>query len=95
MYLAHSFPLIKPASFHLPTKNEYILRQPDSQMHLSNFNEALQTGLNIILHITAGICYNHKGEIIFYNNPEDSGDAKQCQAPHSRKSKFETEKQYC
>jgi len=78
----------------LASKDEYILRQPDSQMRLSNFNEALQTGLNITLHVAAGICYDHKGEIIFYNDPEDPGEARQRRAPHPRKSKFETEEQY-
>lgn len=78
----------------LASKDEYMLRQPDSQERLSHFNEAPQQGLNITLHVAAGICYDHKGEIIFYNDPMDPGEVRQRRAPHPRKSSVETEAEY-
>ncbi len=75
----------------LASKDEYMLRQPDSQERLSHFNEAPQQGLNITLHVSASICYDHKGEIIFYNDPMDPGEVKQCKAPYPHKSSVETE----
>lgn len=78
----------------LALKDEYMLRQPNSQERLSHFNEAPQQGLNITLHVSAGICYDHKGEIIFYNDPMDPGEVKQRKAPYPHKSSVETEAQY-
>ena len=60
----------------LASKDEYILRQPDNQIRLSNFNKAPQTGLNITLHVATNICYNYKGEIIFYNDLKNLSEAK-------------------
>ena len=81
------------SSRELASKDEYMLRQPNGQERLSHFNEAPQ-GLNITLHVAAGICYDHKGEITFYNDPMDPGEVKQRKAPYPHRSSVETEAEY-
>ena len=78
----------------LATKAEYSLRRPSSQLWLSRLKEVKESGLNITLHVAAGISYNNKGYLIFYNDPMDPGEVRQLKAPYPRKSSVETEAQY-
>ena len=78
----------------LSTKAEYSLRRPSSQSRLSRLKETKESGLNITLHVAAGISYNGKGCLVFYNDPEDPGDIRQRKPPKPHKSSVETEAEY-
>ena len=78
----------------LATKVEYSLRRPSAKLRLSRLKEVKESGLNITLHVAAGISYNSKGYLIFYNDPEDPGDIRQRKPPKPRKSSVETEVEY-
>ena len=64
--------------------------EPSSQKYLRYFNKASQ-GLNITLYVFASVCYNYKGEIIYYNDPIDPSEVKQRRTPYSHKLSVETE----
>ena len=78
----------------LATKAEYSLRRPGSKARLSRLKERVESGLNVTLHVAAGISYNNKGYLIFYHDPEDPGEVRQRRAPYPRKSSVETEAEY-
>jgi hypothetical protein len=52
-----------------------------------------ETGLDVTLHATAGVCYNHKGPLIFYKDPQEPSEKHRKPNP-PRKSKYETQDQF-
>lgn len=46
--------------------SEYELRFPGQEW---GRNESQVTHLDVIIHVAGGISYNHKGALIFYNDP--------------------------
>jgi hypothetical protein len=55
----------------LTTSHGYILREAGSTARLSTIQEQRRNPINVTVHVAAGISYNHKGPLIFYNDPTD------------------------
>lgn len=57
-------------------------------------NEVQEAGiLDVTVHVTSGICYNKKGDLIFYKDPAELLEKKR-KPPKPRKSKYETEETF-
>jgi transposase len=56
-------------SKELSDKQEYQLRQPRASARLANLQETRNSRLNVTVHVAAGISYDYKGPLIFYNDP--------------------------
>ncbi len=50
--------------------------------------------LNVTLHVTSGISYNFKGDLIFYNNPEEPAVVRKHNKARPRWSQVEIEEEY-
>jgi hypothetical protein len=48
----------------------------------------------VTVHVAAGISYNHKGPLIFYNDPAEPGIPRPHKPRKPRKSKYQTAEQY-
>jgi len=82
------------SSRDLQNASVYALRQPSANQRLSRLKETRVTGLDVTLHVAAGISYNMKGELLFYNDPEDEAVVKKRLPRKPRKSSVETEAEY-
>jgi hypothetical protein len=77
-------------SIKLQNTAEYELRIPGQEREYKVLKES---GLDITLHIAAGVSYNHKGPLIFYKDPQEPSE--KVRKPHPpQKSKYETQEQY-
>lgn len=76
-------------SLDLATVQEYDLHVPDGNIRLSRLQEK-SSGLNVTVHVAAGISYDYKGPLIFYNDPLDPGAPKPYKPIKPRRGKFET-----
>jgi transposase len=54
------------------------------------YNVSKLSGLNVTLHVAAGVSYNHKGPLIFYKDPKEPSE-KERKAPKPRRSKYEND----
>jgi len=82
------------SSRDLQNASIYALRQPSTSQRLSRLKETRVSGLDVTLHVAAGISYNMKGELLFYNDPEDRAAVKKRLPPKPRKSSVESESDY-
>ncbi len=55
--------------------------------------ETKTSGLDVTIHVAAGISYNHKGPLIFYKDPKEPSE-KTIQPRKPRKSKYESQDQW-
>jgi hypothetical protein len=69
---------------------KYELRYPGQERGI---NEVDTSGLDVTVHVAAGISYNHKGPLIFYKDPVEPSEKQRKPAP-PRKSKYETQSDY-
>ncbi len=69
---------------------EHELRLPGQERSI---NEVETSGLDVTIHVAAGISYNRKGPLIFYKDPKDPSEKVRKAAP-PRKSKYESDEQY-
>jgi hypothetical protein len=73
-------------------KAQYKLRQP-GQERSKRIQEFKTSGLNVTVHVAAGISYNYKGPLIFYKDPKEPG--RQPYKPRQpRKSLVQTNAEY-
>ena len=78
----------------LAEKAEYSLRQPGAEARLAEIQEAPITNLNVTLHVAGGISYDFKGDLIFYNDPEEPAVVRKHNKARPRRSQVETEEEY-
>jgi hypothetical protein len=78
----------------LATRQEYELRRPGGQQRLRNLQETRKATLNVTLHVSAGISYNHKGPLLFYNDPKDPTAPRPYRPGRPRRSSVQTEEEY-
>lgn len=77
-------------SLKLQNKAEYELRIPGQER---GHNVATESGLDVTIHVAAGISYNHKGPLIFYHDPAEPSE-KQRKPQKPRRRKAETDEQF-
>jgi hypothetical protein len=78
----------------LVEKAEYSLRQPGAETRFQSINEAPESQLDVTLHVAGGICYDNKGDLIFYNDPIEPETHKELMATRPRKSGVETDTEH-
>jgi transposase len=78
----------------LANKQEYDLCQPGTAERLENLREDPELPLNVTFHLSGGITYDHKGELIFYNDPKEPAATKRRNPTKPRKSTVETDAEY-
>lgn len=61
-------------SASLQNKPEYELRYPGQQRRKERLQEVKSSGLKVTVHVAAGVSYNHKGPLIFYNDPKEPSE---------------------
>jgi hypothetical protein len=81
-------------SLELLDKQEYKLRIPGSQRRLENLQETQSLRLKVTVHVAAGISYNHKGPIIFYNDPAEPNIKLPYKPRRLRRSSVETAEEH-
>jgi hypothetical protein len=77
-------------SIKLQNTTEYKLRVPGQERQCKVNKES---GLDVTLHVAAGVCYDHKGPLIFYKDPQQPSEKVRKPAP-PRQSKYETQEQF-
>jgi hypothetical protein len=79
----------------LATKQEHELIVPGSQARLANIQEEKKSPLNATVHVRAGVSYNFKGPLRFYNDPAEKVDRRLItNDPRPRKGKSESNEHY-
>jgi transposase len=81
-------------SQELSTRTSYILRSPSSQDRLSNLQESNSSSLNVTIRVSAGISHNHKGPLLFYNDPADPASPRAYKRRRPRRGKHQTDQNY-
>jgi transposase len=79
-------------SADLAYKTQYELRQPGAPLS-DQLQEKRQPSLKVTIHLAAGISYNHKGPLIFYNDPQEPSEHIY-KPSRPRKSSVETDEQH-
>jgi hypothetical protein len=79
-------------SADLQNKVQYELRQP-GQKRSERIQEVKSSGLNLTIHVAAGVSYNYKGPLIFYKDPAEPGP-KPYKPRQPRKSSVQTAEEY-
>jgi hypothetical protein len=80
-------------SAKLQNKPEYELRYPGQKRRLESLKTTLTSGLNITIHVSAGISYNRKGRLMFYKDPKEPSQ-KTYKPRKPRKSGVQTKEEY-
>ena len=81
-------------SRELSTRQEYELRQLGSEQRLEALQEENEAGLDVVLHVAAGISYHGRGDLIFYKDPVEPELVRAYNKARPRKSKVETAEDY-
>jgi transposase len=81
-------------SARLQNKAEYELRLPGSKRRLESLKETKTSGLDLKVHVAAGISYNHKGKLIFHKDSAEPSKPKPYKPSKPRKSSVQTEEEY-
>jgi hypothetical protein len=58
-------------SVKLQNKAEYELRYLGQERHLESLKPTISSSLNITVHVAAGVSYNRKGRLIFYEDTKE------------------------
>jgi len=75
-------------------KPDYELRYPGQDRGINEVIEPRSAGnLDVTIHVSGGISYNHKGRLIFYNDPAEPSK-KQRKAPPPRWRKGESNESF-
>lgn len=78
----------------LAAKDAYELRVPGSQARLERLQES-PPSFDFTVHVSAGISYDHKGVLLFYNDPDEPGPKEYVYKPRKpRKSKHQTDEEF-
>jgi hypothetical protein len=78
-------------SIKLQNAIEYELRLPGQEGRHQNPHKS--TGLDVTLHVSAGVSYDHKGPLIFYKDPQEPSEKVRKAAP-PRRSKYDTDQSW-
>ena len=77
-------------SVKLQNEPEHELRFPGQEATLK---ETKTSGLDVTVHCAAGVTYNRKGKLIFYNDPEEPSQ-KSLKPRKPRKTMYQSDAQY-
>jgi transposase len=78
----------------LAARDTYDLRLPSCQDRLERLQEA-PPSLNVTIHVSAGISYDHKGAFLFYNDPDEPGPKEYVYKPRKpRKYEYQSDKSF-
>jgi len=78
-------------SIKLAEVPEYELRYPGQE---GGINESKATNLDVTVHVSAGISYNHKGRLIFYKDPVEPTERQRRQVKEPKQLKYELDSVY-
>jgi hypothetical protein len=80
-------------SAKLQNKAEYELRYPGQEHRLRSLKATLSSGLDVTVHVAAGVSYNQKGKLIFYKDPKEPSQ-RVYKPRQPRKSSVQTLEEY-
>ncbi|RDI85125.1 putative MFS-type transporter [Venturia inaequalis] len=78
-------------SIKLAEVPEYELRYPGQE---GGINKSKATHLDVTIHVSGGISYNHKGKLIFYKDPVKPVEKVRRQVKESKQLKYELDSVY-